>query len=153
MYNLHFSKIFYTFFDFLLKKSAIYDIINMSLLHGGNVMREFEKYWSEYVILGCPRHPLFFFLKFLLKKGKCPTVYAGKFPFAARIPGTAKLCVSPNITRNEIAADVLLRHAECYGSKKAVLIYTSDFEKFIQSYRGRLEKYFLILNSEEIYEA
>ena len=116
-------------------------------------MREYEKYWCEYVILGCPRRPLVFFTHFLFKKGVSPTVYAQRAPFIPKILGLAKFCVCREISRYEIATDILLRHADCNSSKKCVLIYTQEFAEFIQDCRGKLEKNFLILNSEEIYEA
>lgn len=113
----------------------------------------FEKYWCEYVILGCPRRPLFYFTSFLIKKGLRPTVYAQKAPLMPRILGLASFCVSNQISRHEVTLDILLRHADCHSSKKCILIYTPDFAEFIQSCRERLEKNFLLLNSEETYEA
>lgn len=153
MYNLSFLKIFFTFFVFLLKKTAIYGIINMNLLYGGYQMREYEKFWCEYVILGCPCRSSAFFINFLIKNGVRPTVYAQRAPIIPRLLGLARFCISPKITRFEVAFDILLRHADCHSSKKSVLIYTSDFEDFVQCYRAKLEKNFLVLNSEEIYEA
>lgn len=116
-------------------------------------MREFERYWCEYVILGCPSNPILFFTKFLVKKGVHPTVYAENPPFIARILKLARFCVSHGLSSDETALELLLRHAYCHSSKKAVLLYTPSYSEFIKRNRGKLEKNFLLLNSEEIYEA
>lgn len=114
-------------------------------------MREFEKYLCEYVVLGCPRRPLLFFMKFFINKGTRPTVYTEKRPFKSRVFGMARFCIAHTLSSDNVAIEILLRHARCHPAKKCVLIYTPSYTNFIERSRSKLENNFLILNSEDIY--
>jgi len=116
-------------------------------------MREIEKYYFEYIVLGMPRRAFGFFLKFAFKKGMRPTLYADKIPIWLKVIGLARGCEVSAASDRTAFSDILTRHAVCFASKKLVLIYTPQFKKFIETNRGVLEKSFLICGSEEIYEA
>lgn len=116
-------------------------------------MREFEKYWYEYIFLGCPHNSLTFFTKFHLKKGTVPTVYAESVPFMTRLFVKANWFVSYMLSDDTTVMTLLLRHCACHTQKKSILIYTKDFAEFIQRNRSEIEKNFVITDLEKIYEA
>ena len=114
-------------------------------------MREFEKYLCEYVILGCPRRPLLFFMNFLIKKGARPTVYTKELPVKIKALGLVRFCRYRATSLDNALLEILLRHASLYTSKKCVLIYTPYYGGFIERNRVKLEKNFFILSLEDIY--
>ena len=116
-------------------------------------MRELEKYYCEYIILGLPKKTFFFLLRLRLQKGGCPTLYTENIPLVLRIFKTARIIQISGMGNDRILLEALERHLNCLASKKAILIYSHRFSGFIKRNNEQLEKRFLIYDSEEIYEA
>ena len=92
-------------------------------------MRDFEKYWNEYIILGYPTFGAL--IKLALKKGIKPTVYAEKeFPVCTLL-GLARFCYCDKLSDDSQICKLLIRHALAFCGKKMILMYTAAFSDFI----------------------
>ena len=113
-------------------------------------MRDIEKYYYNYTLLGIPDKPLLFLLSLSLKKGVHPTVYSHRYPFLAKLLAPAKICVSDGMGRDGILLDILSRHADFHQSKRLILIFTPQYRGFIERNSDILKKSFVIRSQEEI---
>ena len=115
-----------------------------------NEIRETEKLYCEYIFWGFPKKPFRYFLKFRLKKGLCPTVYAEKNHFSTSLFGLAFFIKASGLERDGLALDLLKRHAEKSEAKQLTLIPAPEFEGLVNRNKEELEALFLIRKSEEI---
>ena len=113
-------------------------------------MREFEKYYCEYVILGIPFGADSFFIKFFAKKQLRPTVYAECAPMLSRFLNLAKFNRCVGMSDDGIVNGILERHAAALPSKKKILIYTEKFKNYVSKNKELLEKSFIIYSEDEI---
>lgn len=108
-------------------------------------MREIEKYYCDYIILGLPEKTFRYLLGFFAKTGIRPTVYSDRANFASKFLGLAKFCLSDFWGHDEIVFECLKRHARRKGAKKITLIIADPrFEFFIERNREKLERLFII---------
>ena len=108
-------------------------------------MRELEKYYCDYVILGIPKRPFRYFISFFIKKGIRPAVYAQSANWGLKMSGLAKFCISDSFLRDAIILDFLERHASQKRNRKlSLIVKDARFEGFVRQNRQKLEKLFVI---------
>ena len=143
--------IFCKFIDFFVKITEFYGIINTRLyFKGGFAVREFEKYYCDYIVLGIPDGKDSFFIKFFAKKQLRPTVYAEAILPLSRLLALAKFCRCYGLSNDGITNEILQRHSASLPSKKKILIYTAEFKDYVARNQTLLEKSFLIYSEENI---
>lgn len=108
-------------------------------------MRELEKYYCDYIILGIPKRPFRYFISFFIKKGIRPTVYAQNANWPLKISRLAKFCISDSFLHDVIVLEVLERHASQKGNRKlSLIVKDARFGGFVRRNRQKLEKIFII---------
>lgn len=108
-------------------------------------MREIEKHYCGYVILGLPDKPFRFLADFLVRKGVRPTVYADRASVPAKLLGLAAFLPDDILRYDSIGVESLERLTVCGHFKRFTLICAnSKFSEFIERNRERLEKSFII---------
>ena len=108
-------------------------------------MREIEKYYCGYIILGLPEKPFRYLVDFLVKKGVRPIVYADRTLVTAKLTGVAKFLPDEILLHDSIGVESLERLTVCGRFKRFTLICAnSRFLGFIERNRERLEKSFVI---------
>ena len=108
-------------------------------------MREIEKYYFDYIILGLPKKPFRYLWGFFAQRGVRPTVYSEKTNWAAKLLGLAKFCVSDFYGHDGVIFECLKRHARRKGARRLTLIIADPrFKRFIEHNRESLERLFII---------
>ncbi len=108
-------------------------------------MRQIEKYYCDYIILGLPERPFRYLWSFFAKTGIRPTVYTEKTNFASRLLVPAKFCVSDFSAHDGVLFECLKRHSRRNGARKLTLIIADPrFNGFIAHNREGLERLFII---------
>ena len=112
-------------------------------------MYQTESLYFEYIILGLPKKSFSFLMRMCLKKKLIPTVYAPSLPFFSKFFGLATFCRTSTKCADGVLEEALKRHALAFTSKKCVLLYTDEFEGFVNRKKETLEKFYLIKKAED----
>ncbi len=108
-------------------------------------MRDIQKYYCGYIILGLPEKPISFLVDFLVKKGVRPIVYTDKASVPAKLLGLAKFLPDDIFNHDDIGIESLERLTVSDHFKLFTLICADKkFSGFIERNKDRLKKSFII---------